>query len=89
MLKRIWQEQQLVAIQEEAKQWESAERLRQYLARVDQMPKDEINLQWLVLAEDLINQIDPIASGRHCSLVALPRYAEVERVWQERRQKSY
>ncbi len=87
--KTIWQEQQLVAIQEEAKQWESAERLRQYLARVDQLPKDEINLQWLVLAEDLINQIDPIASGRHCSLVALPRYAEIERIWQERRQKSY
>lgn len=86
--KTLWQEQQLEAIQDEAEQWESAERLRQYLARVAELPMDETTQQWLVLAECLVDQIDPIASGIHCSLVALPRYADVARVWEERRYQS-
>lgn len=83
--KALWQERQLVAIQEEAKRWESAERLRQYLSRLADVPAGKINEQWLTLAEGLVNQVDPIASGTHCSLVTLPRYAEVARVWEERR----
>lgn len=41
--KTLWQERQLVAIQEEAKRWESAERLRQYLSRLADMPAGKIN----------------------------------------------
>lgn len=49
------------------------------------VPAGKINEQWLILAEGLVNQVDPIASGTQCSLVAQPRYAEVARVWEERR----
>lgn len=87
--RKLWRERQFEAIEKEAKNWARAEKLRRYIASVEALKDEYVVDEWLAMAKQLVNDLDPIASETFATIVSLPSYAEVERVWQERNKKRY
>lgn len=87
--RKLWKERQFEAIEKEAKSWARAEKLRGYIARVEQEQDDyEVN-EWLALAKKLVDDLDPISSVKFAMIVDLPKYAEVEAIWHLRHKTYY
>lgn len=82
--RKLWKELQFEMIEQEAKSWSRAERLRGYIARVEQQQDEYEVADWLVLAKKLVDDLDPIASEKFGLQATPPKYAEVEKVWRER-----
>ena len=85
----LWEQRQYEAIEKEAKKWARAEQLRRYIARISELSKDYEVSEWLTLARRLIDDLDPISSETFANIVDLPKYAEVEQIWNERRNRFY
>ena len=83
--REIWEERQFAAIEKEAKKWARAERLRCYIARIEEMGDDYEVEQWLEMAKQLVDDLGPISSETFSMLVDLPKYEEVERIANSRR----
>ena len=83
--REIWEERQFAASEKEAKKWVRAERLRGYIARVEDMGEDYDVEQWLEMAKQLVDDLDPISSETFAMIVDLPKYEEVERIASSRR----
>jgi len=85
----IWEERQFAAIEKEAKKWARAERLRGYIARVEEIGEDYDLEQWLEMAKRLVDDLDPIGSETFATIVDLPKYEEVEKIANSRRAPYY
>jgi hypothetical protein len=81
---QIWTKRQLKRIEEEAEQWQRAERLRNYVAQLKATGDTGVNEDWLQLASAMIDRICPIRSGRCAVRENLPKYAEVRELWRQR-----
>lgn len=87
--REIWEERQFAAIEKEAKKWDRAERLRRYIARVEEMGDDYDVEQWLEMAKQLVDDLDPISSKTFAMLVDLPKYKEVEKIANRQKYHCY
>lgn len=81
MRRELWRERQFKSIEKEAKAWARAERLRHYIGAVSLAEDGPEVSEWLNLAKELIDDLDPIGSGTFAQIVDLPKYKEVQTIW--------
>jgi hypothetical protein len=82
---KIWKERQLAAIEGEAKKWARAVRLRSYISRIEEVVSDSEVVDWLVMANQLADDLDPISSESFAKLVKFPKYDEVKIIAESRK----
>lgn len=85
----LWEEQQLKLIEKEAKKWARSQKLRAYIAQVNEVGEQNEVAEWVKLANQLVNTLDPIGSESFAAIVKLPKYSVVKEVWNQRHRRYY
>lgn len=81
--RKVWLRRQLKLIDAEVQQWRQTESLRKYIDAVKAAKGDKDVSEWLTIAEALLNQTHPIRSGSFGARQPLPKYAEIEEIWND------
>jgi len=87
--RQLWEKRQFKAIEKEAKRWARAERLRGYLNKIESFGQSDVSHDWMTTTRKLIDNLDPLSSSATGKIVSPPKYAEVERILDKKRQKRY
>jgi len=85
----LWEEQQLELIEKEAKKWARAQKLRAYIVQVNEVGEPNEVAEWVKLANQLVNKLDPIGLESFAAIVKLPKYSVVKEVWNQRHRRYY
>lgn len=79
----LWVSRQLKLIQAESSEWEEAQRLRRYVQAVQSTESSKDISEWVRMANRLIDQTDPIASGSFATRASLPTRAELKDMYSD------